>query len=60
MTPLVISLQISAYAESAGDKEAAFLAIDKSSGEIVLIPIEDIHMINASDRVEPSQRGCYI
>ena len=44
--------QISAYAESAGDKEAAFLAIDKSSGEIVLLPIEGIHMINASDRVE--------
>ena len=43
--------QISAYAESAGDNEAAFLAIDKSSGEIVLMPIKSIHMINATDRV---------
>ena len=44
--------QISAYAESAGDDSAGFLAIDKSTGELTYLPVESIHMINASDRVK--------
>lgn len=44
--------QISAYAESAGDNSAGFLAIDKSTGELTYMPVESIHMINASDRVK--------
>ena len=44
--------QISAYAESAGDDHASFFAVDKSTGELVLMPVESIHMINATDRVK--------
>ncbi len=44
--------QISAYAESAGDNSAGFLAVDKSTGELAYMPVESIHMINASDRVK--------
>jgi len=44
--------QISAYAESAGDNSAGFLAVDKSTGELAYMPVESIQMINASDRVK--------
>jgi len=44
--------QISAYAESAGDDSAGFVAVDKSTGELAYMPVESIHMINASDRVK--------
>ena len=43
--------QISGYAEAGKDKEAAFFAIDKSSAELALLKVEDIDMINASDRI---------
>ena len=43
--------QISAYAEANGVDRAAFLAIDKSTGEICLTPIHSLEMINAKERV---------
>ena len=43
--------QISGYAEAGKDKEAAFFAIDKSSAELALLKVEDMDMINASDRI---------
>lgn len=43
--------QISGYAEAGQDKEAAFFAIDKSSAELALLKVEDMDMINASDRI---------
>ena len=50
--PFGYMAQISAYAESTNDNSAAFLAIDKSTGELALMPVESIHMINASDRIQ--------
>lgn len=44
--------QISAYAEGNGVNEAAFLAIDKQSGEICLTKVHSVEMINAKDRVK--------
>ena len=44
--------QISAYAQANGLKEAAFLAIDKSTGEIVLTPVHSMEFINAEARVK--------
>ena len=44
--------QISAYAEGNGVDEAAFLAIDKQSGEICLTKVHSVEMINAKDRVK--------
>ena len=44
--------QISAYAEANGVDKAAFLAIDKSTGEICLSQIESMEMINATTRVK--------
>lgn len=44
--------QISGYAEASNDNKAGFLAIDKSNGELTLLKIEDVHMINASDRIK--------
>ena len=44
--------QISAYAEANGVDEAAFLVIDKSTGEICLTPIHSMEMINAKERVK--------
>jgi len=44
--------QISAYAEANGVDKAAFLAIDKSTGEICLSPVHAMEMINASSRVK--------
>ena len=43
--------QISAYAQANDVDEAAFLAIDKSTGEICLTPIHSLEMINAKERV---------
>ena len=44
--------QISAYAEANGVDKAAFLAIDKSTGEICLAPIHSMEMINAGNRIK--------
>tara|TARA_R110000764_G_scaffold4116_1_gene17089 strand:- start:1235 stop:2122 length:888 start_codon:yes stop_codon:yes gene_type:complete len=44
--------QISGYAEEGKDTEAAFFAVDKSSGELALCNIDSIHMINAPDRIK--------
>ena len=44
--------QISAYAEANGVNKAAFLAIDKSTGEICLTPVHSMEMINAGERVK--------
>ena len=43
--------QISAYAEANGVERAAFLAIDKQSGEICLSPVHSLEMINAKKRI---------
>ena len=43
--------QISGYAEEGKDTEAAFFAVDKSSGELALCNVDSIHMINAPDRI---------
>jgi hypothetical protein len=43
--------QISAYAQANGYEEAAFLVIDKSSGEICLTPIHSLEMIDAEKRI---------
>ena len=43
--------QISAYAEANGVDEAAFLVIDKQSGEICLSPVNSLEMINAKKRI---------
>ena len=44
--------QISAYAEANNVDEAAFLVINKSSGEICLTPVHSMEMINASKRIK--------
>ena len=44
--------QISAYAEGNNVDKAAFLAINKQSGEICLSPIHSLEMINAGDRID--------
>jgi hypothetical protein len=44
--------QISAYADANGLDEAAFLVIDKSTGEICLSKVHSMEMINARDRVK--------
>ena len=43
--------QISAYAEGNNVDKAAFLGINKQSGEICLSPFHSLEMINAGDRV---------
>jgi len=43
--------QMSAYAEANGVDRAAFLAIDKQSGEICLSPVNSLEMINAKKRI---------
>ena len=43
--------QISAYATRRGDKEAAFFAIDKNSGELAITKVHDLEMIDANARV---------
>ena len=42
--------QLSAYAEDKKDKEAAFFVIDKQSGQLTLLKIHEMDMINAEDR----------
>ena len=44
--------QISSYAEANGLNEAAFLAINKQTGEICLSKVHSMEMINATDRVK--------
>ena len=44
--------QISAYAEANQVSKAAFLVIDKSSGEICLSPVHQMEMINAKERIK--------
>jgi len=44
--------QLSAYAEAKQDKEAAFFVINKQSGELTLLKIHEMEMINAEDRVK--------
>ena len=44
--------QISAYAEANNKNEAAFLVIDKSSGQICLDVYNSLELINASHRIE--------
>ncbi len=44
--------QISGYAEANKKDSAAFFAVDKSSGEMTLMPVEAVHMINATDRIK--------
>ena len=44
--------QISAYAHANGVERAAFLVINKSTGEICLTPVQQMDMINAKNRVE--------
>jgi hypothetical protein len=44
--------QISAYAHANGVDRAAFLVINKSTGEICLTPVHQMDMINAKNRVE--------
>tara|TARA_R100000664_G_scaffold17170_4_gene26064 strand:+ start:2832 stop:3692 length:861 start_codon:yes stop_codon:yes gene_type:complete len=44
--------QISAYAEANNLNQAAFLVIDKSTGEICLTPIHEMEMINAPRRIK--------
>ena len=48
--------QISAYAQANGLKDAAFLAIDKSTGEIVLTPVHSMEFINAETRINHLKR----
>lgn len=48
--------QISAYAQANKVDEAAFLAIDKSTGEICLTPVHSMEMINATERVQYLKR----
>ena len=44
--------QISAYAHANGVNRAAFLVINKSTGEICLTPVHEMEMINAQKRVD--------
>ena len=44
--------QLSSYAQSEGATEAAFLAIDKSSCDLALTPLDHMDMINSHDRVK--------
>ena len=43
--------QISAYATKNGDDEAAFFAIDKNSGELAVLNVHSMEMIDAPSRV---------
>jgi len=43
--------QISAYAAADNDKEAAFIVIDKQSGEVVVMPLHDMEMIDPVERI---------
>jgi len=43
--------QLSAYAHANNVKEAGFIVIDKSSGEIAYCPVHHMEMINAEERI---------
>lgn len=43
--------QLSAYAQANGVKEAGFIVIDKTTGEITYCPIHHMDMINAESRI---------
>ena len=43
--------QLSAYAQANKVKEAGFVVIDKSSGEITYCPVHHMEMINAEERI---------
>ena len=44
--------QISSYATAEGSDEAAFIAIDKQSGELALLPVHSLEMIDAEKRID--------
>tara|TARA_Y100000310_G_scaffold289645_1_gene316198 strand:+ start:969 stop:1829 length:861 start_codon:yes stop_codon:yes gene_type:complete len=44
--------QISAYASANNDKEAAFIVIDKQSGEVTVMPIHSLEMIDPEERIQ--------
>tara|TARA_R110000796_G_scaffold117791_1_gene231016 strand:- start:7003 stop:7863 length:861 start_codon:yes stop_codon:yes gene_type:complete len=44
--------QLSAYAHANNVKEAGFIVIDKSSGEITYCPVHHMEMINAEERIK--------
>jgi hypothetical protein len=44
--------QISAYAQANDKDEAAFLVINKQSGEICLLPVHSLEMIDAKTRIK--------
>lgn len=44
--------QLSGYAQAEGDKEAAFLAIDKQNGKIALSPLHEMEFDDVSQRIE--------
>ncbi len=48
--------QISAYIQADGGEKGAFLAINKESGEIVVLMVEQIDTINAEQRIEDVKR----
>lgn len=48
--------QLSAYAHANKVKEAGFVVIDKSNGEITYCPVHQMEMINAEERINTSRR----
>lgn len=54
--PFGYQAQISAYAQAQGEREAAFLVINKDNAEILLVQADSIDMINAEDRVNEVKR----
>ena len=44
--------QISGYAEAENSDEAAFFAVNKEAGDIVLLPVHSMDIIDASSRIE--------
>ena len=54
--PGIPSFKLEDLAQANGVDEAAFLAIDKSTGEICLTPVHSLEMINAKERVEYLKR----
>lgn len=44
--------QMSAYAAADKDKEAAFIVIDKQSGEVVVMPLHEMEMIDPVERIQ--------
>lgn len=44
--------QISGYAEAEGQNEAAFVAVNKENGQIVLLKVDDIDLIAAGPRIK--------